>query len=92
MELTKMPSLPQNKLPLISRTTMRKQHSDSTYRDSNRLRKNKHQVSFLNHLYRETGGYVDRKWRRRAIKATGLSWIQIYKWLFDKQLKETQKS
>ena len=56
MELTKMPSLSQEKLPLISRTTMRKQHSDSTYRDSNRLRKNKHQVSFLNHLYRETGG------------------------------------
>lgn len=25
------------------------------------------------------------------MKATGLSWIQIYKWLFDKQMKETEK-
>ena len=77
-----------NYQPLISREGMRKYRS---YRDAaaDRLRKNNNQVSYLTRLYVETGGKVDRKLRKRAIKATGLSWIQIYKWLFDKKLKDT---
>lgn len=64
---------------------------------ADRLRKSGNQVSYLMRLYQDSqaqGGKVDRKQRKRAIKATGLSWIQIYKWLFDKKLKDTtaQKS
>jgi len=58
---------------------------------SDRLRKDHKQVSFLTRLYQMTGGKPDRKQRKLAIKVTGLSWIQIYKWLFDKQLKDNQK-
>jgi hypothetical protein len=38
-------------------------------------------------LYIKTKGKCDRKYRKEAIAATGLSWLQIYKWFFDKQLR-----
>ena len=79
----------QCQLPLISREGMRKNRSSRFAPD--RLRKDSKQVSFLTRLYQLTGGKLDRKQRKLAIKVTGLSWIQIYKWLFDKQLKDNQK-
>lgn len=48
-----------------------------------RLRKNTGQVGYLKQIYLKTGGKLDRKQRKHAMKVTGLSWIQIYKWLFD---------
>ena len=80
-----------SKLPVISREGMRKQRTRTSILVPDRLRKSTKQVDYLRSLYSQTGGKLDRKQRKRAMKATGLSWIQIYKWLFDKQMKETEK-
>ena len=80
------------KLPIISREGMRKSRSHHYMGQADRLRKSGDQVSYLMRLYQQSqahGGKVDRKQRKHAIKATGLTWIQIYKWLFDKKLKDT---
>lgn len=45
---------------------------------ADRLRKSGDQIAYLLRLYKlsqANGGKVDRKHRKQAIKATGLSWI-----------------
>ena len=69
---------------LISREGLRKARNN--HRDD-RLKKNVDQVTYLNTMFRMTGGKLDRKQRKRAMKATGLSWLQIYKWIFDKKAR-----
>jgi len=78
-----------DQLPLFSRQSLRKMHRHSRggYQE-NRVRKSHEQVAYLRRLYAETGGKFDRNQRKRAMRATGLSWIQIYKWLFDRQMKD----
>ena len=34
-------------------------------------------------------GKLNRKVRKEAMTKTGLAWIQIYKWFFDRQLKKS---
>ena len=64
------------RLPLISREGLRKSYSSRTsILVPDRLRKSTGQVDYLRSLYNQTGGKLDRKQRKRAIKATGLSWI-----------------
>ncbi len=73
-----------SRLPLISREGLRMQHTRSSIFAKDRLRKSSLQVDYLKDLFNKTGGKLDRKQRKRAMKVTGLSWIQIYKWLFDR--------
>lgn len=75
------------RLPIISREGLRR----AGRRAPDRIRKSNYQVEYLKRLYAKHGIKVDRKVRNRAIKETSLSWIQIYKWLFDKHMKETAK-
>ena len=56
----------------------------------NRIRKSEDQVRYLQRLYWKTKGKCDRKYRKEAMAATGLSWLQIYKWFFDKNLRIQQ--
>ena len=78
----------EERLPVISREGLRKKRSAMLAPD--RLRKSRDQVTYLTRLYQMTGGKLDRRQRKQATKLTGLSWIQIYKWLFDKQLKDNK--
>ena len=65
-----------SRLPLISREGLRKSYSSRTsILVPDRLRKSTGQVDYLRSLYSQTGGKLDRKQRKRAIKTTGLSWI-----------------
>lgn len=48
-------------------------------------------MNYLKRIYAQTdGGKLNPKQRLQAIKTTGLSWIQIYKWIFDVQKKEAK--
>ena len=84
MELTEFDdSEGTERLPLISREGFRQHKSRRGGYQQNRIRKSNRQVDYLKRIYKETGGKLDRKQRKRAVKVTGLSWIQIYKWIFD---------
>lgn len=53
----------------------------------NRVRKTDEQVNILMKLFELHNGKVTRKLRKEAEKRTGLAWIQIYKWIFDKKAR-----
>ena len=55
---------------------------------SYRQRKSDDQVKILADLYQKHNGKLNRKVRKEAMAKTGLAWIQIYKWFFDRQLKK----
>ena len=42
-------------------------------------------MNALKDIYEEFGTTLDSKARQEAVNRTGLSWIQIYKWLFDQK-------
>ena len=56
----------------------------------NRVRKTDEQVNILMKLFELHNGKVTRKLRKEAEKRTGLAWIQIYKWIFDKKARQNQ--
>ena len=48
--------------PIISREGMRKAYTKAnSYRKDDRLKKSKDQVDILNHMFRMTGGKLDRR-------------------------------
>jgi len=76
---------------MISREGLRRQKKTSACTKNNtyRQRKSDEQVQILSKLYAEHNGKLNRKVRKEAIAQTGLAWIQIYKWFFDRQLKKS---
>lgn len=60
-----------------------------TIPNSYRQRKSDDQVKILATLYQKHNGKLNRKVRKEAMGKTGLAWIQIYKWFFDRQLKKS---
>ena len=77
--------------PKISREGMRKQKKSNAClaQSSYRQRKSDEQVKILADLYQKHNGKLNRKVRKEAMAKTGLAWIQIYKWFFDRQLKKS---
>lgn len=76
----------------ISREGMRKQNKTGACTiasSSYRQRKSDEQVKILSELYAKHNGKLSRKVRKEAMAKTGLAWIQIYKWFFDRQLKKS---
>lgn len=51
-----------------------------------RKKKTPEQVSYLLELFKHLNGEWDGKVRKEAMRKTGLSRIQIYKWFFDMKL------
>ena len=49
-----------------------------------RQHKTKDQLIILKAIYEKYGGNMNRKARMEAVEQTGLEWIKIYKWFFDK--------
>jgi DNA invertase Pin-like site-specific DNA recombinase len=54
--------------------------------DVSRRKKTPEQVAYLMELFERLGGEWDGKVRKEAMRKTGLSRIQIYKWFFDMKL------
>ena len=77
----------------ISREGLRRLKRTSTCFTSKgssyRQRKTDDQVKILTDLYQKHNGKLNRKVRKEAMSQTGLAWIQIYKWFFDRQLKKS---
>ena len=77
----------------ISREGLRRMKRTSTClsnkANSYRQRKTDDQVKILTELYQKHNGKLNRKVRKEAMSQTGLAWIQIYKWFFDRQLKKS---
>lgn len=76
----------------ISREGLRRQKRTSCLDikgSSYRQRKTDDQVKILTDLYQKHNGKLNRKVRKEAMAQTGLAWIQIYKWFFDRQLKKS---
>ena len=76
---------------VISREGMRRQKKTTACINANsyRQRKSDDQVKILADLYQKHNGKLNRKVRKEAMAKTGLAWIQIYKWFFDRQLKKS---
>lgn len=53
-----------------------------------RVRKTDEQVKILADLFEQHHGRVTRELRKKAERKTGLLWIQIYKWVFDKKARK----
>lgn len=71
----------------ISREGLRKQRKTTACTkgsSSYRQRKTDDQVKILTDLYQKHNGKLSRKVRKEAMTKTGLAWIQIYKWFFDR--------
>ena len=82
--------------PVVSREGKRKLkagHSPATMIQHNVRRKKKTtaQVEYLRNLFEQLGGNWDGKVRKEAMRKTGLSRIQIYKWFFDMKLQQKPK-
>jgi hypothetical protein len=75
---------------IISREGRRNmtRNNESTY--MNRVRKSAEQTRFLIGLFDKTNGRVPKEIRRKAELATGLTWIQIYKWIFDRKSRQKE--
>ncbi len=56
-----------------------------------RKKKTPEQVSYLLELFQRLNGEWDGKVRKEAMRKTGLSRIQIYKWFFDMKLQQKPK-
>ena len=53
------------------------------------MHKTRKQIKILKQIQSKSGGKsMNLKARRDAIEKTGLKWIKIYKWFFDKKVKE----
>lgn len=39
-------------------------------------------------MFSLTDGKLNHRQRKQAMKVTGLQWIQIYKWIFDKKVRD----
>ena len=87
------PTLEKSSDSKISRAGLRKMRPHySAYANKNssyRQRKSDDQVKILTDLYQKHKGKLNRKVRKEAMAQTGLAWIQIYKWFFDRQLKKS---
>ena len=59
--------------------------------DVSRRKKTPEQVAYLMELFERLGGEWDGKVRKEAMRKTGLSRIQIYKWFFDMKLQKLPK-
>ena len=80
------PSLGTETSVKISREGMRRKRKTSALvSDSYRQRKTDDQVKILADLYRKHKGRLDLNARKEAMAKTGLAWIQIYKWFFDRE-------
>lgn len=56
----------------------------------NRVRKSAEQTRYLIGLFDKTNGRVPLEIRRKAELVTGLKWIQIYKWIFDRKARQKE--
>ena len=56
-----------------------------------RKKKTNEQVEYLRELFFRLGGEWDGKVRKEAMRKTGLSRIQVYKWFFDMKLQQQPK-
>ena len=56
-----------------------------------RRKKTAEQIEYLRELYFRLGGEWDGKVRKEAMRKTGLSRIQVYKWFFDMKLQQQPK-
>ena len=63
----------------------RKQRKTTVFKNDHRQRKTDDQVKILDILYKKHKGRLGLKARQEAMAKTGLAWIQIYKWFFDKE-------
>jgi predicted DNA-binding transcriptional regulator AlpA len=59
--------------------------------DVKRKKKTPEQVAYLQELFQRLNGEWDGKVRKEAMRKTGLSRIQIYKWFFDMKLQQLPK-
>ena len=69
---------------ILSREGLRKQRRIAAAKNSHRLKKNDKQIKILSEVYKRTKGQLDLKSRNEIMAKTGLEWIQIYKWFFDR--------
>ena len=69
---------------ILSREGLRKQRRSMAASNSNRLKKSDKQIKILSDVYKKTKGQLDLKARNEIMAKTGLEWIQIYKWFFDR--------
>ena len=60
-----------------------------SFKDKNPLRqhKTKEQLIILKKIHEKYNGKMGTKAKREAVEKTGLEWIKIYKWFFDKKAK-----
>lgn len=56
-----------------------------------RKKKSPEQIEYLRELFFRLGGEWDGKVRKEAMRKTGLSRIQVYKWFFDMKLQQQPK-
>jgi len=75
---------------LISREGTRKNRRNFECTFLNRVRKSDEQTRYLIGLFDQTNGRVPKEVRRRAEEQTGLTWIQIYKWIFDRKTRKKE--
>lgn len=52
-----------------------------------RMHKTKNQLVILKQIHTKYRGKMGSKAKAEAVAMTGLQWIKIYKWFFDKQAK-----
>jgi hypothetical protein len=57
-----------------------------------RTRKSKNQLQYLVKLLKKTKGKVNKELQQRAEKETGLKWLQIYKWMFDRTKRASDEA
>ena len=84
------PSLGTETSVKISREGLRRNKRSSATANSSRHKKSDHQVKILSDVYRKTKGQLDLKARNEIMAKTGLEWIQIYKWFFDRVNRKSQ--
>lgn len=72
----------------ISREGWRQSRRNNESTFMNRVRKTEEQTRYLIAMFDSTKGRIPKSLRDRAERATGLSWIQIYKWIFDRRQRE----
>lgn len=74
----------------LSNLKKRRFNNNMSMMSVNRVRKTEEQVRILTDLFERHDGKVTRKLRKEAERKTGLAWIQIYKWVFDKKARKSQ--
>jgi len=69
-------------------TRLTRRNNESTL--NNRIRKTIEQQRFLINMFDATNGRIPKDIRAIAERETGLQWIQIYKWMFDRRQRKKQ--